>query len=395
MWQMLICILPLFLGLSAFQAVAAQSCNWPPSPITPPNADSLYGIVTIPVVVHIVWRTAEENISDAQVISQIEALNRDYRLDNDDFVAVSQPLFRQMAADMELRFVLAETDPQGQPTNGILRRATTLEAIATAYAFDGRRRVCYNELGGSDAWPSRCYLNIWVADFPSGLAGQATLPGQAPVAEDGVFVAPDRFGQTGTALPPYHLGRTATHEVGHYFNLLHLWGPAANPACGEDDGVGDTPCQSLSYLNQCPLGAGFTCGTPDMTQNFMGLSQDACLLFFTHGQKRRVREAIANWRSGYLDASACITGVAPAPTPLPPALRVNARLDPAGLWMEVDTPNAWAACLFDVYGRRIDCQAGSGPASGRRPVAGLTPGIYFLSVADGVSRTAKKLMFAP
>jgi hypothetical protein len=198
----------------------------------------------------------------------------------------------------------------------------------------------------------------------------------------------------GAALPPYHLGRTATHEVGHYFNLLHLWGPAANPTCAEDDGVADTPCQSLTYLNQCPQGAGFTCGAPDMTQNFMGLSQDACLLFFTHGQKRRVREAIANWRSGYLDGAACITATEPAP-PLPAGLRVSARLGAEGLWMEIDAATPWTACLFNGYGQRLGCWAGAGAESGWRPVAGLAPGIYFLSIADGVSRTAKKLMFAP
>lgn len=371
---------------------AAQSCVWPPSPIRPANADSSYGLVEIPVVVHVVWHEAAENITDEQIWSQLAVLNADYRGLNADQAGVTQPLFRQTMADMEMSFSLAQTDPQGQPSTGIIRRQTSLTEVGLAYAPDGRRRVCYNELGGSDAWPSDCYLNIWIADLPTGLAGQATLPGQANAAEDGVFIRPDRFGTLGTVTAPYHLGRTATHEIGHFFNLLHPWGSAANATCADDDGVSDTPCQSQTYAGACPMGTGFTCGTPDMTQNFMGLSQDPCVLFFTHGQKARVRAALASQRSGFLPSANCTVSLPESPDAQPWLGRCY--LDSQGLWLDIQTEGAWWAVLYDLHGRPWGQWQGRGPSQGYQSIPNLLPGIYALMVRNGTTQIVKKLMFA-
>lgn len=372
---------------------AAQTCAWPPSPLHAFPVDSTFGRIEIRVVVHVIWREGVENISDAQIQSQIEALNRDFSGTNTDRQQVTQPVFRQLMADTEIVFRLADRNPQGQPSSGIIRRQTAVAAIATAYAGDGRRRVCYEELGGSDAWPSECYLNIWVAAFPAGLAGQASQPGQSLPAEDGVFIAPSRFGQTGTVTPPYHLGRTATHEIGHYFNLLHLWGEGITASCAGDDGVGDTPCQSLSYLEMCPQGAGFTCGTPDMTQNFMSLSEDACLLFFTQGQKMRMRQAIAQWRPGFLPDSDCLVSYIHETNHTADDPLTGCQLRAQSLRLVLALQQPWEVRLWAIHGQLAGDWEGNGSVDEYHPLPRLKPGLYVLQLKTGGNIYTKKLIF--
>lgn len=373
--------------------LSAQSCTWPPNPLHTFPADSTFGQIEVTVVVHVVWRQGSENISDEQIQTQIDALNRDFSGMNADREQVTQPVFRQLMADTEIVFRLAEKDPQGQASSGIVRRQTSIATIATAYAGDGRRRVCYDELGGSDAWPSDCYLNIWVAAFPAGLAGQASQPGQSAAAEEGIFIAPSRFGQTGTVSPPYHLGRTATHELGHYFNLLHLWGEDIAASCTGDDGVGDTPCQSLSYLGMCPQGAGFTCGTPDMTQNFMSLSEDACLLFFSPGQKMRMRQAIAQWRPGFLPGSDCLVSHSAEIEAADDAPLRKCSLQEQSLRLVLEVRERWEVRLWGIHGQLTGSWAGSGSVNERYPLPQLTPGMYVLQLRAGGIIYTKKLIF--
>jgi hypothetical protein len=387
-------IILLLAAVSSWAFVSsAQTCTWPPSPLQTFPADSVFGQIEIPVVVHIVWRQGQENISDAQIQSQIDALNRDFSGMNSDRQQVSQPIFRQLMANTEIVFRLADKDPEGQASNGIVRRQTSIAAIATAYAGDGRRSVCYEELGGSDAWPGECYLNIWVAAFPAGLAGQSSQPGQSSPAEDGIFIAPSRFGQTGTVSPPYHLGRTATHELGHYFNLLHLWGEGIVASCEGDDGVGDTPCQSLSYLGMCPQGAGFTCGTPDMTQNFMSLSEDTCLLFFTQGQKMRMRQAIAQWRPGFLPGSSCLVSqTAENGYMINDPLR-ECRLQARSLRLVLELQQRWEVRLWAIHGQLAGNWEGNGAVAEYYALPQLKAGLYVLQLKVAGNIYTKKLIF--
>lgn len=271
-------------------------------------------VAVIPVVVHVVWRTAAENISDEQIISQIEVLNRDFRKTNADSENVVYPPFQNVRADAEIEFQLATVDPFGNVTTGITRTQTNIPEIGI-FRVNGKRAICYEELGGHDVWCSNHYLNIWIGAFPSGIAGEASFPGQDIPEEDGVRIAPHRFGTVGTATStPYHLGRTATHEIGHYFNLYHVWGNSgdSNPDCIFDDEVADTPKQTGNYLNQCPT---FTppwqssciANTPDMFCNYMNYTNDACMVMFTQGQKLRMRAALDGSRSGLVSQSgACL-----------------------------------------------------------------------------------------
>lgn len=353
-------------------------------------------VLTIQVVVHVVWRTPEENISDAQIQSQIEVLNRDYRQHNDNFLSiVTYPLFRQIAADMEIEFALATVDPTGQPTSGIVRRQTDLPQIASTFFNDGRRRISYDELGGSDAWPTDCYLNIWVGALSPGLAGKGTFPEEVSDREDGVFIAPHRFGTFGTVRQPYHLGRTATHEIGHFLNLHHLWGPGTDPSCDGDDGVADTPRQNKTFLNQCPLTINLSCqlDLPAMTSNFMGLSEDACLAMFTEGQKARVWETLNGPRRGLLHPPAgCVTPTATTEQPTAdPVVKVVVN----GRQLRIDwASDRWSAQLFDLAGRPLWRQEGLGRGWRHYELPELPAGLYLLHVRGARAERVKKLIIA-
>ena len=155
------------------------------------------GITRIPVVVHVVWNTAAQNISDAQIASQMDVLNRDFRRTNPDVAGTPSP-FMPFTSDARIEFRLATVDPSGAPTTGIERRQTTVTSFSHNDAVKSRTA------GGLDAWPSDRYLNIWVCQLSGGLLGYAQFPG-GPAATDGVVVLHSAFGTIGTAAPPFHL----------------------------------------------------------------------------------------------------------------------------------------------------------------------------------------------
>ncbi len=229
-------------------------------------------VIVIPVVVHVVYNTTAENISDAQILSQITVLNEDFRRLNSD----ADDIWPQ-AADSEIEFCMAIVDPNGNPTNGITRTFTTTTSFST------NNNVKFTASGGQDAWPANNYLNIWVCDLTGGLLGYAQFPG-GNAATDGIVCDYAYFGTIGTATPPFHLGRTATHEVGHWLNLRHIWGDGG---CSVDDFVTDTPVSDAPNYG-CPIGH-VSCGTVDMVQNYMDYTDDACMNIYTEGQKSRMR----------------------------------------------------------------------------------------------------------
>ena len=189
--------------------------------------------LTIPVVVHVVYKNANENISNSQIISQIDVLSKDFTRTNTD--AFNTPTsFLPVSSDMQISFCLAQQDPYGNPTDGIIRKQTS-NSFFPLYGNE----IFFDSLGGSNAWNTKKYLNIWVCMIESGVLGWAQLPYGGDVETDGVVIDFEHFGTNGTAINPYHLGRTATHEIGHWFNLFHIWGDSN---CG-DDLVNDTPTQ--------------------------------------------------------------------------------------------------------------------------------------------------------
>ncbi len=255
------------------------------------------GVVTIPVVVHVVYNNTAENISDAQILSQITVLNKDFRRTNSD----ANGTWPQ-AADSEIEFCLATVDPNGNPTTGITRTSTSTTAFA---ANDNMKR---NSTGGKDAWPAGSYLNLWICDLSGGLLGYAQFPGGA-AATDGVVIDYQYIGTIGTATAPFNLGRTATHEVGHWLNLRHIWGDGG---CSVDDFVSDTPASDGPNYGCAP--STVSCGTVDMVQNYMDYSDDGCMNLYTAGQKARMRALFdaGGARLSLLSSAGC--GSAPAPT---------------------------------------------------------------------------------
>ncbi len=257
-------------------------------------------IITIPVVVHVVWNTNQENISDNQIISQIDVLNADYRRTNVD--AINTPsVWNSIAADCEIEFCLANTDPQGNNTTGITRTQTS----QTSFSISSNN-LKSSANGGKDPWPQDDYLNIWVCDLSGGILGYATPPSNFISSYDGVVIGYRYFGTMGTAQNPYNKGRTATHEVGHWLNLDHIWG---DNTCGNDQ-VSDTPEQEEANYS-CPSFPhnANSCGTNnpngDMFMNYMDYTNDGCMNIFTQGQKTRMISAINQYRPNLLNHNLC------------------------------------------------------------------------------------------
>ena len=266
--------------------------------------------VTIPVVVHVLYSTASENISDAQIQSQIDVLNADYHKLNPDYTNTPSA-FAGLVADVGIQFVLAKRTPAGVATNGIERKSSTTTSWGTA---DNIKKTT---TGGLNAWDASKYLNLWVGTIGGGILGYAQFPGGA-AATDGVVISPVYFGRTGTVTSPYNLGRTASHEVGHWLNLNHIWGDDSG-ACTGTDNVADTPNQGAEHYGK-PVFPQVSCSNGpngDMFMNYMDYVDDNAMFMFSTGQSQRMNALFASGgaRVGLLTSQG---GVVPGGgTPLP------------------------------------------------------------------------------
>ncbi len=258
-------------------------------------------VVTIPVVFHVLYRTTTENVSDAQLLSQLTVLNQDFRFSNADKSLIPAE-FAPLGSDVEVEFCLATQSPTGAATTGIERKSTSKLSWGTS------SYVKLSNKGGLNAWDRTKYLNIWVCNIGGSTLGYATLPG-GTAALDGVVIDFKYIGTIGTATAPFNKGRTATHEVGHWLNLRHIWGDAT---CGSDN-VSDTPAHN-TYNFGCPVYPHLsTCtGTPtEMTMNYMDYVDDQCMQMFTAGQKLRMRAV--------LEGAGARASIASSPGCLPPS----------------------------------------------------------------------------
>jgi hypothetical protein len=240
---------------------------------------------TITVVVHVVYNTPDEKISAAQVKSEIAVLNRDYRAKNPDR-SKTPGVFSGLVADAMIEFALASKDPDGGTTNGI----TYTQTNQTSFS-DHDNGVKSAASGGIDPWDPTTYLNIWVCSLGGGLLGYAQFPG-GPPETDGVVILNKAFGSVGTASAPYDLGRSATHEVGHFLNLRHIWGDTED--CSGSDFVDDTPnAENPNYGK--PVFPHISCGNGpngDMFMNYMDYVDDDSMFMFTPGQVARMHTTL-------------------------------------------------------------------------------------------------------
>ena len=350
-------------------------------------------IIRIPVVVHVLYNTTAQNISDAQVKSQIDALNRDFRRLNADSVNTPLP-FKSLAADVQIEFALATADPKGRATTGIVRKATGV----TYWQMDDK--IKYSEQGGDNAWDSRYYLNIWVGNTRS-LLGYSSVIG-APADKDGIVINTSAFGTLNMS-GAYDNGRTAVHEAGHWLGLKHIWGDAL---CG-DDGIYDTPTQS-GFTTSCPTGIRTSsCGSNpagDMYMNYMDFTNDACLNLFTTGQKEHMRSLFDDgapryslllskglnspWTEESLPEEAIPVVIAPAqlklyPNPTSSELVLDFEYDASWIGKEVK--------ILNMNGVVISIVLVSSKTQ-KVPLSTFTPGVYFIQGINGNKKISQKFI---
>lgn len=355
------------------------------------NYNGVEATITIPVVVHVVYRTSSENISQNQILSQIAVLNEDYGAGNSDISQVPS-LFANDYGDTDIRFCLASKDPNGAWTSGVTRTQTTVTS------WNGSDNVKVTSQGGKDPWPRNKYLNIWVCNIGSGLLGYAYPPG-ASSSVDGVVIGYKYFGSKDyndgsfVLQSPYNLGRTATHEVGHWLNLRHIWGDSN---CGNDY-VSDTPTQQTSNYG-CPTHPHATCqNNGDMFMNYMDYVNDNCMVMFSNGQGMRMQAALASssgQRNQLQSSDGCSStsineysldhGVNVYPNPNNGNFTLSVELlDKQDLTVKV----------FDVLGKTYYFKKHNQVLSVLDNVQlnNLPAGVYFIEVANTNDKSVKKL----
>lgn len=279
--------------------------------------DSIYHVQ---VVFHVVYTAAAENIPDSVLINQIEILNRDYRRKNADTVQ-TRACFQPVAADAGIEFYLATTDPDGNPTTGITR--TVGHPQFAFLGFNPGSDEIKNATTGKTPWPTDRYLNIWVGNIFFGVVlGYAFPPDNAPnwpagsatdSAHQGVVLHYAAVGSNFTAPidPTVAGGRSAVHEIGHYFGLRHIWGDSTD--CVVDDGISDTPFASDASQQACDTTINSCVDTPvdfpDMIENYMDYSDDRCLNIFTQEQVGVMRAMLQTSRAGVAYVTGDVSGI--------------------------------------------------------------------------------------
>lgn len=357
-------------------------------------------IMTIPVVVHVLYKNATQNITDQQIYSQIAILNQDYRRLNADTINTPS-MFDSIAADINVEFCLATIDPNGNPTNGITRTSTTGGQVFGFFSPLGDDAK-FDSLGGKDAWPADEYLNIWVCELFPGLLGYAQFPGGA-AATDGVVITYTAFGNTGTVAAPSLLGRTTTHEVGHWMGLYHIWGDDSD--CTGSDSIPDTPNADAASQSNCQVTMNScsnedvfwgTFDPNDMVQNYMDYSHDSCMNMFTLGQKTRMYSFLYtdSMRLGLFTSPAGCNGVGvdelPAfgqyfsiyPNPTNGVVNVS-YFGNAGAEMAVE--------IFDVTGKRVGSYT-STAYSYAVDLSYLSAGVYTMKFTGAQETATKKII---
>jgi Pregnancy-associated plasma protein-A/Secretion system C-terminal sorting domain len=357
------------------------------------SRDTVMGeVIIIPVVIHVLYNKTSQNISDAQVFSQLNVLNNDYGKLNADIINVPAA-FAPVAADVKIKFCLARIDPQGRSTKGIIRKETREENWLADDA------VKFSISGGDDAWDAKRYLNIWVCNLFGRNLGYSSLPGSVP-DKDGVVIQYDVFGTSGIVRFPFNKGRTATHEIGHWLGLMHLWGDVV---CG-DDHIDDTPPQQ-SYNNGCPsFPHKSNCSinsNGDMFMNFMDFTADGCMNMFTLQQKNKMRSLFAakGSRNSFLNSMVCDSTLA-VMEPLPVDTVTTKQLitvypNPATSFVMVESNQGdligKTTKIFNSFGREIQTQVLTAQKN-LIPVYNLAPGIYFIKIEGTEKNSTLKFL---
>lgn len=360
-------------------------------------------IYRIPVVVHVIHSNPSGqiggpnnvNISDEQIRSQIQVLNEDYRRREGTNGFNTNPL----GADAMIEFYLATTDPSGQPSNGITRHYYADKASFNVFDDD----VLLSQIA---YWPSDRYLNVWVTklddylgytQFPTAADTLGGLPANTNELTDGTIIDYRVFGRrTGTiTLPLYLLGRTVTHEIGHWLGLIHTWGDGAG--CNEDYVADTPPMQDGSVAPQSCRQTFSNCNgrgqTRDLMENYMNYWPDACMNMFTAGQVARMRTVLT-----VSPRRARLIRAAGTPLTESETLDVFVYPNPASSDPAVEVRlkgfQSFTVDVFDASGRQTYTMAYFDVPSTRLtiPVFGLPRGVYVVRVKTDSETASKRLL---
>lgn len=365
------------------------------------NLEKSTGVHTIPVVVHIVYNTPQQNLHDSVIYNQIDILSKDFSRQNAD-TSNLRDVFNPIAGNPEIQFMLAQVDPFGQPTTGITRTYTNIERFGHTSVvlgtMDSLERVKSTANGGIDPWDQSRYLNIWVCDMSvdvfgqiiTALLGYATPPdglpnwppGSTNGMSDGVVIQYQCFGSNnpnpldpGTG-PIDVLGRTTIHEVGHYLGLRHIWGDGD---CTAQDGIDDTPNATGQSNQDCDTTKN-TCtdnilgmDLPDMVENFMDYSAETCQNSFTQGQADLIKGVLENERYDLVhDNPAIINEIDP--------ISWNIYPNPTSDKIKISTSSIISKIeLLDLSGNVI---SSSGFTNNVIDLSDLSTGMYFIKIWD-------------
>ncbi len=370
----------------------------------------------IPVVFHVIYNTVSQNVSNALILSQLNELNLDFRKLNADTSRI-RSIFKPLAADIRIRFKLADIDPNGNATSGINRINSSVSTFATNIYGNYNEDMKISSNGGQTAWNPSKYLNIWICnmEYPNYIGityGFATPPTGSPNwaqfqnatkdssdPKSGVVLHYKLIGKNNSLAPAnYKEGNTATHEVGHYLGLRHIWGDANNPnsqGCNVDDGIFDTPnARDKNY--SCNPNTN-TCidaldDKPDMTENYMDYALDGCAAMFTREQGFMMRYVLNNFRTGLpirtikfdtlVEFPQKLVSIYPIPTKANGILNILVNSN--------DNNEKFIATLFDNNGKEIFKKELQANQKTELNTANYAVGVYFIIVKDEQGSILKK-----
>jgi hypothetical protein len=374
------------------------------------DATGTAAVITIPVVVHVIHNGdavgSNENIANAQVISQITVLNQDYRR------MLNTPGYNEAAygADVEIEFCLAKVDPNGNPTNGIDRQDMGQSSWNSESSIE-------NTLKPTTIWDPTKYFNIWVCNFGGGMSdtlGYAQFPTTSVIggiqglgggaSTDGVIIGYRYFGSQalypqGQYAAPYNRGRTATHEIGHCLGLIHIWGDSSSCTVNATDSFKDY-CPDTPAANEANYGCSYSdsCTTspdPDMIENYMDYSDDACMNVFTEDQKERMVAVMNNAvRRKSLKTSTVCQEIAGAddfnllkdiglyPNPAQSVLNINVA--------DGDLPDSFT--IYNSLGQTMSTVKVNGSVNLTINISAYANGVYFVKVDKGAQTKTLKFV---
>lgn len=373
-------------------------------------------IYRIPVVVHIVYSTPAGNLPDSVVFSQMEVLNEDFRRLNAD-TTDTRSIFKQFAGDAGIEFYLATEDPQGNPTSGITRTSSS-NTNGFGISFDD---IKSDASAGIDPWDVDNYLNIWVGDlslfgFPAILgvayppAGAPNWPANSTPTDknlQGVVVHYQVFGRNNPlASGPLSVtdrGRTATHEVGHYLGLRHIWGDGGGfggpNGCTVDDFIDDTPNASDASQQTCNLNQN-TCTDsptdyPDMIENYMDYAEERCMNMFTKQQVEIMRSNLVTYRSDLYDVVEDTTTPPVGITDVPLNELIQVYPNPTSGTISITSSGQAfnSISVYDLLGKQVYFEQGAGfGVTTTIDLSDMSKGLYYLQIEGEEGFAVKRIV---